>query len=86
MQHLYSLEDLTEINVSPIKATGEMCDEEGISFLLRTYNSRIFKGAVNGGAKWVPPGGYRDNPKHRAPPHRKRTSFTPPNGPILLRR
>ena len=48
MQHLYSLEDLTEINVSPIKATGEMCDEEGISFLLRTYNSRIFKGAVNG--------------------------------------
>ena len=43
VRHLYSLEDLTEINVSPIKVTGELCDEEGISFLLRTYTSRIFK-------------------------------------------
>ena len=45
VRHLYSLEDLTEINVSPIKVTGELCDEEGISFLLRTYTSRILKGA-----------------------------------------
>jgi hypothetical protein len=43
VRHLYSLEDLTEINVSPIKVTGELCDEEGISFLLRTYTSRILK-------------------------------------------
>ena len=43
MRHLYSLENLTEINVLPIKVTGELCDEEGISFLLRTYTSRIFK-------------------------------------------
>jgi len=43
VRHLYSLEDLTEINVSPIKVTGELCDEEAISFLLRTYTARIFK-------------------------------------------